>query len=124
QLTPAGPQMTIFPSSDDDGFEVQAAVPLAAPPKARLSSGLAIGEAPEGRALKFVHRGPYETIEKTYDTIAHYVDDKQIAVKELLVEEYVTDILRTPPEKLVLNIYLPLDGKGGVRAAGQPKGGP
>src|SRR5262249_61732168 len=32
-IKPAGPAMTIYTASDDAGFEFQAAVPIAAPPK-------------------------------------------------------------------------------------------
>jgi hypothetical protein len=36
------------------------------------------------------------------------VDEKQISTQELLIEEYVTDLLTALPDKLVINIFVPL----------------
>jgi len=68
-----------------------------------------IGRKPAGKALKFVHRGPFEAMTQTYDAISHWVDEKQISTKELLIEEYVSDLLSTPPDQLVINIFVPLN---------------
>jgi hypothetical protein len=46
---------------------------------------------------------------QTYDTISHHVDEKQISTQELLIEEYVTDLLTALPDKLVINIFVPLN---------------
>ena len=35
-------------------------------PKGSLGEGLAVGKSPEGRALKFIHRGSYDAIDSTY----------------------------------------------------------
>ena len=45
----------------------------------------------------------------TYDAISHYVEERQLAAKELLIEEYVTDLLTTPADRLVVNIFVPLE---------------
>jgi effector-binding domain-containing protein len=45
----------------------------------------------------------------TYDAIVHYVDDQQLAAKEFLIEEYVTDLLIAPADRLVVNIFVPLE---------------
>src|SRR5215813_428174 len=105
----ARPPMTIYTAMDDHSFNFQAAIPLAAPPTTPPGSNLGVGTSPAGKMLKFVHRGSFEAMTQTYDAISHHVEEKQISTKELLIEEYVTSLVSTPPEKLVINIFVPLN---------------
>jgi effector-binding domain-containing protein len=107
-VKPSGPAMTIYTSIDDTGFEFQAAIPVAKAPAAPPEGDLAVGMSPDGKALKFVHRGAFEATVSTYDAITHYLDEKMIDAQELLIEEYVTDLGSTPDDKLVINIFVPL----------------
>jgi effector-binding domain-containing protein len=104
-----GPAMTIYTAMDDVTFNYQAALPIAEAPKGPPQDNITYGTSPAGKALKFVHRGSFEAMTTTYDAISHYVDEKQISTKELLIEEYVSDILGTPRDKLVINIFVPLN---------------
>ena len=105
----AGPAMTIYTAMDDVNFNFQAAVPLAAAPRGPLPGDIGSGASPAGKALKFVHRGSFDAMTQTYDAISHHVEEKQISTKELLIEEYVSDFLNTPADKLVINIFVPLE---------------
>lgn len=107
-LKAAGPAMTIYTSTDDTGFEFQAAVPLAEPPRETPAGAIKVGQSPEGRALKFVHRGTYEEMNQTYEAIINYLDEKGLDAKDLLIEEYLTDLGTTPERKLVVNVFVPL----------------
>jgi effector-binding domain-containing protein len=109
----AGPAMTIYTDMDDVSFSFQAAIPVGAPPSAAPPANIGAGTTPAGKALKFVHRGSFDAMTQTYDAISHHVEEKQIATKELLIEEYVTNLLSTAADKLVVNIFVPLE---------QPKG--
>ena len=53
----AGPPLIVYTSTDDTGFVFQAEIPVAEPPKAPLGKDISNGKSPEGKALKFVHRG-------------------------------------------------------------------
>ena len=108
-LKAAGPAMTIYTAMDDVSFNFQAAIPVAAPPKAAPPGDILTGTSPAGKALKFVHRGSFEGMTQTYDTISHHVEEKQISTQELLIEDYITDLLTASPEKLVINIFVPLN---------------
>ena len=55
--------MTIYTSTDDTGFEFQAGFPVAEAPKGPLPEGLEVGKSPDGRALKFIHRGSYDAMD-------------------------------------------------------------
>jgi effector-binding domain-containing protein len=104
----AGPDMTVYTSTSDTGFNFEAAVPLAEPPKDPPGGDIAVGKSPEGRALKFVHRGSYEDLSQTYEAITNYLDEKGLDAKDLLIEEYVTDPVTSPADKLVVNVFVPL----------------
>jgi effector-binding domain-containing protein len=107
-LKAAGPAMTIYTSTDDTGFQYQAAVPIAAPPATPPKGDIQVSQSPAGKVLKFVHRGSYDSMDSTYEAITNYLDTKQLEAQDLFVEEYVTDPLKTPEDKLVINVYVPI----------------
>jgi effector-binding domain-containing protein len=101
-----GLAMTIFTATDDNGFEYQAAVPIAEAPKNPPHGDIAMGQSPQGQALKFVHRGSYEDLDNTYEAITNYLDDKRMEAKDMFIEEYVTDPVTADAKKLVVNVYV------------------
>ncbi len=107
-IKPTGPAMTIYTQTDDAGFSFEAAVPIAAAPADPPKGDIAIGQAPSGKALKFVHRGAYDAMDTTYEAITNYLDDKHLDSKELFIEEYVTDPVKTKSDELVINVYVPV----------------
>ena len=107
-VTPVGPAFTIYTQTDDTGFSFQAALPVAQEPKDPPKGDIAVGQAPSGKALKFVHRGSYDAMDSTYDAITNYLDDKQLEAKDLFIEEYATDPMKTDPDKLVVNVFVPV----------------
>jgi effector-binding domain-containing protein len=108
-LKASGPPMTIYTAIDDTGFNFQAAIPVVEPPKTPPQEGIGVGTSPEGKALKFVHRGSFESTVSTYDTISHFLEEKQLDSKDVLIEEYTTDLATTPEDKLVINIFVPIE---------------
>jgi effector-binding domain-containing protein len=104
-IKPDGLPMTIFTATDDNGFDYEAAIPIAAPPKNPPHGEFALGQTPDGKALKFVHRGSYDDLDNTYEAITNYLDDKRLDAKEM-IEEYVTDPLTADANKLVVNVYV------------------
>jgi effector-binding domain-containing protein len=105
-LKPDGLQMTIFTSTDDAGFQFQAAVPIAEAPKNPPRGDIALGQSPEGHALKFIHHGTYDDLDNTYEAITNYLDDKRLEAKDMFIEEYVTDPVTADPKKLTVNVYV------------------
>ena len=104
----AGPSMTIYTSADDTGFQFQAAVPIAEEPKDPPKGDIEVGKSPAGRALKFVHRGSYDSMDGTYEAITNYLDEKRLEAQDIFVEEYETDPVTTPEDKLVVTVYVPV----------------
>ena len=107
-VKPAGPAMTIYTATDDTGFEFEAGVPVAEAPKGPLPEGLAVKKSPEGRALKFIHRGSYDAMDSTYEAITNHFDEKRLDAKDLFIEYYVTDPMTTQEDNLVIEVYVPV----------------
>jgi effector-binding domain-containing protein len=106
-IKPAGNSVIVYTSTDDTGFTFQAEIPVDQEPK-NLAKGMSMGKSPDGKALKFVHRGSYDNMDNTYEAITNYLDDKKLEAKDTFIEEYITDPLKTAEDKLVINVYVPL----------------
>jgi effector-binding domain-containing protein len=104
---PAGNSMIVYTSTDDTGFTYLAEIPVDQEPK-DLPKTITVARSPEGKALKFVHRGSYENMDNTYEAITNHLDDKKLEAKDTFIEEYITDPLKTQDDKLVINVYVPL----------------
>jgi effector-binding domain-containing protein len=106
-IKPAGRPLAVFTKTDDDGFEFEAMIPVAAAPTSppAAGDGLHFGTTPSGKALRFAHRGSYESIDGTYETLTAYLDAKDIVVQDRFMEEYVTDLKDGTDDALDVNIY-------------------
>jgi len=102
-----GNSMIVYTSTDDTGFSYLAEIPVEQEPK-DLPKTITVAKSPEGKALKFVHRGSYENMDNTYEAITNHLDDKKLEAKDTFIEEYITDPLKTNEDKLVINVYVPL----------------
>jgi len=106
-IKPAGNSMIVYTSTDDAGFTFLAEIPVEQDPK-NLTKDMSVGKSPDGKALKFVHRGSYDNMDNTYEAITNHLDDKKLEAKDTFIEEYITDPLKTAEDKLVINVYVPL----------------
>jgi effector-binding domain-containing protein len=106
-IAPAGRPLAVFTRTDDDGFEFEAMIPVAAAPSPAPAetNGLRFGTTPAGKALRFAHKGSYESIDSTYETLTAYLDAKDIVVQDRFVEEYATDLKDGTDDNLDVNIY-------------------
>jgi effector-binding domain-containing protein len=107
-IKPTGAAMTIYTETDDTGFSFEAAVPIAVAPDNPPKGDIAIGQAPSGKALKFVHRGSYDAMDSTYEAITNFLDDKHLESKDLFIEEYATDLIKTDTDNLVVIVFVPI----------------
>ena len=103
----SGNPMIVYTSTDDAGFTYLAEIPVDSEPK-NLGKEITTGRSPEGKALKFVHRGSYDNMDNTYEAITNHLDDKKLEAKDTFIEEYLTDPLKTAEDNLVINVYVPL----------------
>jgi effector-binding domain-containing protein len=103
----AGNAMIVYTSTDDTGFTFIAEIPVAQDIKSP-GKDIGMGQSPEGKSLKFVHRGAYDNVEDLYEAIYNHLEEKRLEAKDLFIEEYITDPLKTAEDKLVINVYVPL----------------
>jgi effector-binding domain-containing protein len=97
-LKAGGNTLSVFVSTDDLGFRFQAMAPLeqapANPPE--FGAEFKLGQTPDGRAIKFEHRGSYEEIDATYEAITAWLDEKGLDARDFFVEEFAS--LGTGPD--------------------------
>ena len=103
----SGNMMIVYTSTDDTGFTYLAEIPVEQEPK-NLGKNMSVGQSPDGKALKFVHRGSYDNMDNTYEAITNHLDEKKLEAKDTFIEEYITDPLKTAEDKLVINVFVPL----------------
>ena len=106
-IAPTGRPLAVFTRTDDDGFAYEAMIPVASAPEPAptAADGLRFGTTPSGKALRFPHKGSYDNIDGTYETLTTYLDAKDIVVQDRFIEEYVTDLTDKADDKLDVNIY-------------------
>lgn len=107
-LAPAGRPICVFTQTSDDGFKFDAMVPVAAAPSAlpTLPPEMRFATTPSGKAYRFVHKGPYDDVDTTYETVTAYLDAKDIVAKDSFVEEYIDDITDPGDPNLAINIFV------------------
>jgi effector-binding domain-containing protein len=47
-------------------------------------------------------------MDTTYEAITNFLDEKQLDAQDLFIEEYQTDPVATPEDKLVIDVYVPV----------------
>jgi effector-binding domain-containing protein len=108
KITASDKPLAIYTQTDESGFQYQVGIPIAEAPKNPPRGDLAVAKTPAGKMLQFVHRGSYDAMDTTYEAITNYLDEKRLESEDMFIEEYVTDPLKTPEDKLVVNVYVPL----------------
>jgi effector-binding domain-containing protein len=107
-IAPAGRPLTVFLQTDDLGFRYEAMIPI--PPltdgRTSLTPAIRFGTTPSGKALRFVHKAPYDEIDETYETMTAYLDAKSVTVKDAFIEEYVTDLTEPGDANLEINVFV------------------
>jgi effector-binding domain-containing protein len=108
-IAPAGRPLAVFQHFNQDGsFNYDAMIPIERAPEGRtlLTNEIRFGLTPTGRALRFTHKGSYEDVETTYDTIEVYLEAKGIVVNDPIIEEFVNDPKDAADADLELNIFV------------------
>ena len=56
-----------------------------------------------------MHRGAYnKSMDALFGAIVDFFDEKKLEARDFYVEEFTTDVLTTPPDKLVVHIFMPV----------------
>ena len=115
KLAPAGPPRAFYTNWGTSTDFTLAFPIVAAPPSTASTPGIVIGTLVGGRALRFVHRGPYDTIRTTYGHIDQWLRERGAIKTDAdwarysgMWEEYLGEPGTMPDSELSTNIYLPL----------------
>lgn len=102
-----GAPLTITTSYDASGWKFDAAIPVdrndAVP-----DGDIKAGETYAGKALQFMHVGPYDKIGDTKQKAYAWLAVQGYKPKDRLIEEYISDPGNTPPEQLQTRLVIPV----------------
>lgn len=112
-LTPRGPLVGVYlndPRRVKEGELVwRMGVPVA--PGTKVSAPLQVTESRAGAALFLLRKGPYETVEATYQEMFRYIDANGYRLVFPIVERYLNDPKTVKPEELLTEIIMPVEKK-------------
>lgn len=100
----AAQPMTITRAWNESGYAFDAAIPVVmqeAAPTGKVQTGV----SPSGRAVRVIHRGPYEQMMPTYEKLSAYMGAHGLREGPVSWEQYISDPGETPSEDLVTHIY-------------------
>lgn len=66
-------------------------------------------ELPAGKYLEVLHKGPYQTVGKTYQEICVFAEKEHFRLKDFAVESYLNDPKTVKPENLQTRIAVAVD---------------
>lgn len=107
-LKVAGRPLVRFIETTDENFRYEALLPVDRniPGQPNLTPEVRFTETPNGKALRFTHRAPYDDIDSTYEVLTAYLDAKNLTVQDVFVEEYVSDLKDAEKPDFELNVYV------------------
>jgi len=101
---------------DDDGYEVEAAIPVRSEDSDRLqgigiSGRVRVGQSPAGRALRVIHHGPYTQMAPSYEKLSAWLAAHGLPEGRISWEQYISDPGDTADSDLVTHIYYLLENE-------------
>jgi effector-binding domain-containing protein len=107
-LSMQGAPMTITTSYDRSGWKFDAAIAVDRNDTATredIQSGATYG----GNAVQFTHVGPYDKIGDTVTKAFAWLSVQGYKARDRLIEEYISDPGKTPPEQLQTKLTIPVE---------------
>jgi hypothetical protein len=98
---PAGLQAAADPAEAGVAETGTEANPAGPAPASRVRAG----HSPAGRAVRVVHRGPYERMGPTYEKLAAWIAAHAMEEGRVSWEQYMSDPGETPEDELITHIY-------------------
>jgi effector-binding domain-containing protein/uncharacterized protein YndB with AHSA1/START domain len=119
-LRQGGPPLAINRFYDESGWGFKAAIPVegvtdATRAAASQSGVIRIGHTYAGRALKGIHIGDHSTLPDAYRALEDYMVAKGLDANGPSWEQYISDPVSTPDDKLQTDVYMPV--KAGATGA-------
>ena len=96
--------MAITRSWDARDYEFDAAIPVSIT-DVELSGNVRAGKSPSGRAVRVVHRGPYDRMSPSYEKLSAYMAVHGLKEGRVSWEHYISDPGQTPADEIITHIY-------------------
>jgi effector-binding domain-containing protein/uncharacterized protein YndB with AHSA1/START domain len=103
----AGPPIEIIIETEPD-YLFDAAIPVIAPDNIVPTGRIRITKLNGGKVVKAVYKGSYDRFRIVFKIIDSYILRHNLTKIGKPWLEYVNDPVRTPPEELITNIYIPV----------------
>lgn len=97
--------------SDAGEWVFEAAMPITSTPAGGVAEadGVTLGQSYSGKAIKVTHKGPYSTLQQSYDRLHDYAKSHNLKEKPVQWEEYIGDPSETEEESLLTNVYVAVE---------------
>jgi effector-binding domain-containing protein len=103
-----GAPLTITTKYDASGWKFDAGIPVERN-DAATREDIQAGETYTGRAVQFMHVGPYDKIGDTTTKAFAWLAVQGYKAHDRLIEDYVSDPGGTPPEQLQTRLTIPIE---------------
>ena len=104
-LVVTGRPFAVIDLTDENRFKFQAMLPIEKDGPASLPPGIAYGQSPSGRAIRFKYSGAYDDNSYVYESIEAYIEEKDIAACSYAIEEFLNDVKDSGDDSLQMYIY-------------------
>ncbi len=104
-----GAPFCLYPKWDETSKQMEMVCALPVPEGTKLTGKYTVQQLPGGKAVKAVHIGDYNTLEKTHNEIARYIEYKGLEITGAPWEVYVTDpMVEKEATKWITEVYYPV----------------
>lgn len=102
-----GPPITITTKWEENVYEFDNCIPIQNI-KGDLSAKVFESKTYSGTAIKIEHIGSYATLDNSYNVILAYISQLGLEITQNPWEVYISDPSETPEDKLITQIYFPI----------------
>ncbi|MFK4639376.1 GyrI-like domain-containing protein [Paenarthrobacter histidinolovorans] len=105
--SPTGPPFAMYHGMPTDTVEVEAGFPVS--PDFSAAGEVISGLLPASDAIEAVHKGPYDTLERTYSLILERMSAEGMTPSQTMWEFYLSDPVQEPdPAKWQTRVVWPI----------------
>ncbi|HKJ17312.1 MAG TPA: GyrI-like domain-containing protein [Xanthomonadales bacterium] len=104
----AGQPMAISYNSNPNSYQFDAAIPIDIA-SVNTRGNIKVGQTPSGRAVRAVHKGPYNEMDASYEKIAAFIAVQRLEHDGVSWEHYISDPGSIPESQLITHVYFMLE---------------
>jgi effector-binding domain-containing protein len=102
----AGPPFALYHNMDMEALDLEIGFPISN--RSKGEGLVTTGRIPGGRVAVAIHTESYDTIGKTYESLAVFVKEKGLETGKWTYEYYLNSPQDTAPDELQTEIYFPI----------------